>query len=116
MSIERIGVAARYSDAVIHGNTVYLSGHVPEASKGQDITAQTRDVLAQIDETLRDCGTDKTKILTATIYLTDMKNFAAMNAVWDQWVAQGHTPARATVEAKLASPDYGIEIVMIAAR
>ena len=116
MSIERIGVAARYSDAVIHGNTVYLSGHVPEASKGQDITAQTRDVLAQIDETLRDCGTDKTKILTATIYLTDMKNFAGMNAVWDQWVAPGHTPARATVEAKLASPDYGIEIVMIAAR
>ena len=116
MSIERIGVAARYSDAVIHGNTVYLSGHVPEASKGQDITAQTRDVLAQIDETLRDCGTDKTKILTATIYLTDMENFAGMNAVWDQWVAPGHTPARATVEAKLASPDYGIEIVMIAAR
>lgn len=116
MSIERIGVAARYSDAVIHGNTVYLSGHVPEASKGQDITAQTRDVLAQIDETLRDCGTDKTKILTATIYLTDMKNFAGMNAVWDQWVAPGHAPARATVEAKLASPDYGIEIVMIAAR
>ena len=116
MSIERIGVAARYSDAVIHGNTVYLSGHVPEASKGQDITAQTRDVLAQLDETLRDCGTDKTKILTATIYLTDMKNFAGMNAVWDQWVAPGHTPARATVEAKLASPDYGIEIVMIAAR
>ena len=116
MSIERIGVAARYSDAVIHGDTVYLSGHVPEASKGQDITAQTRDVLAQIDETLRDCGTDKTKILTAMIYLTDMKNFAGMNAVWDQWVAPGHTPARATVEAKLASPDYGIEIVMIAAR
>lgn len=116
MSIERIGVAARYSDAVIHGNTVYLSGHVPEVSKGQDIAAQTRDVLAQIDETLRDCGTDKTKILTATIYLTDMKNFAGMNAVWDQWVAPGHTPARATVEAKLASPDYGIEIVMIAAR
>lgn len=116
MSIERIGVAARYSDAVIHGNTVYLSGHVPEESKGQDIGAQTRDVLAQIDETLRDCGTDKTKILSATIYLADMKNFAGMNAVWDQWVAQGHTPARATVEAKLASPDYGLEIVVIAAR
>ena len=116
MSIERIGVAARYSDAVIYNNTVYLAGHVPEASKGQDITAQTRDVLAQIDETLRDCGTDKTKILTATIYLTDMADFAGMNAVWDQWVAAGHTPARATVEARLASPDYRIEIVMIAAR
>lgn len=116
MSIERIGVAARYSDAVIHNNTVYLAGHVPEASKGQDITAQTRDVLAQIDETLRDCGTEKTKILTATIYLTDMADFAGMNAVWDQWVAAGHTPARATVQAKLASPDYRIEIVMIAAR
>ena len=115
MSIKRIGVAARYSDAVIHGNTVYLAGHVPEESKGQDISAQTQDVLNQIDETLHDCGTDKTKILSATIYLADMKNFAGMNAVWDQWVAQGHTPARATVEAKLASPDYAIEIVMIAA-
>lgn len=115
MSIKRIGVAARYSDAVIHGNTVYLAGHVPEESKGQDISAQTQDVLNQIDETLHDCGTDKTKILSATIYLADMKNFAGMNAVWDQWVAQGHTPARATVEAKLASPDYAIEIVMVAA-
>ena len=115
MSIKRIGVAARYSDAVIHGNTVYLAGHVPEESKGQNISAQTQDVLNQIDETLRDCGTDKTKILSATIYLADMKNFAGMNAVWDQWVAQGHTPARATVEAKLASPDYAIEIVMVAA-
>lgn len=116
MSIERIGVAARYSDAVMCGTMVFLSGHVPETSKGQDIGAQTRDVLTQIDETLRDCGTDKTKILSATIYLADMKNFAGMNAVWDTWVAQGHTPARATVEAKLASPDYGIEIVMVAAR
>lgn len=116
MSIERIGVAARYSDAVICGNLVFLSGHVPEASKGQDIGAQTQDVLTQIDETLRDCGTDKTKILSATIYIADMKNFAGMNAVWDKWVAPGHTPARATVEAKLASPDYGIEIVMVAAR
>lgn len=115
MSIKRIGVAARYSDAVIHGNTAYLAGHVPEESKGQDISAQTQDVLNQIDETLHDCGTDKTKILSATIYLADMKNFAGMNAVWDQWVAQGHTPARATVEAKLASPDYAIEIVMVAA-
>lgn len=115
MSIKRIGVAARYSDAVIHGNTVYLAGHVPEESKGQNISAQTQDVLNQIDETLHDCGTDKTKILSATIYLADMKNFAGMNAVWDQWVAQGHTPARATVEAKLASPDYAIEIVMVAA-
>lgn len=116
MSIERIGVAARYSDAVIHGETVYLSGHVPEASKGQDIGAQTRDVLAQIDETLRDCGTDKSKLLTATIYLSDMNDFAGMNAVWDAWVVPGHTPARATVEAKLASPDYAIEIVMVSAR
>lgn len=116
MSIERIGVAARYSDAVMCGTMVFLSGHVPETNKGQDIGAQTRDVLTQIDETLRDCGTDKTKILSATIYLADMKNFAGMNAVWDTWVAQGHTPARATVEAKLASPDYGIEIVMVAAR
>ena len=116
MAIERIGVAARYSDAVMENGFIFLAGHVPENSPGQDIGAQTRDVLAQIEDTLHQCGSDKSKILSATIYLTDMNDFAGMNDVWDQWVMQGHTPARATVEARLASTDYRIEIVMIAAR
>ncbi|MCP8938878.1 RidA family protein [Alsobacter sp. SYSU M60028] len=116
MTIERIGCGPRMSDAVIHGDTVYLAGHVADAAKGKSVTEQTRDILAQIDETLAQAGTDKTKILSATIYLADIKTFAEMNAVWDQWVSKGNTPARATVEAKLAAPDYTVEIVMIAAR
>ncbi|PSC04055.1 hypothetical protein SLNSH_15715 [Alsobacter soli] len=116
MSIERIGCGPRMSDAVVHGNTVYLAGHVADAAKGKSVTEQTRDILAQIDETLEQAGTDKTKILSATIYLADIKTFAEMNAVWDSWVSKGATPARATVEAKLAAPDYTVEIVMVAAR
>ena len=117
MTIQRIGCGARMSDAVIHGNTVYLAGHVAGAdTKGKSVTEQTRDVLAQIDETLAEAGTDKTKILLATIYLSDIKTFAEMNAVWDGWVSQGNTPARATVEASLAHPDYTVEIVIVAAR
>ncbi len=116
MSIQRIGCGPRMSDAVVHGNTVYLAGHVADAAKGRSVTEQTKDVLAQIDETLAEAGTDKTKILSATIYLSDIKTFAEMNAVWDGWVSQGNTPARATVEAKLAHPDYTVEIVVVAAR
>ena len=116
MSIERIGCGPRMSDAVVHGNTVYLAGHVADAAKGKSVTEQTRDILAQIDETLEQAGTDKTKILSATIYLADINTFAEMNAVWDSWVSKGATPARATVEAKLAAPDYTVEIVMVAAR
>ena len=102
MTIQRIGCGPRMSDAVIHGNTVYLAGHVAGAAKGKSVSEQTRDILAQIDETLAEAGTDKTKILSATIYLSDIKTFGEMNAVWDGWVSQGNTPARATVEASLA--------------
>jgi enamine deaminase RidA (YjgF/YER057c/UK114 family) len=116
MSIERIGCGPRMSDAVVHGNTIYLAGHVADAAKGKSVGEQTRDILAQIDETLAEAGSDKTKILSATIYLADIKTFQEMNAVWDSWVSQGNTPARATVEAKLAAPDYTVEIVMVAAR
>jgi enamine deaminase RidA (YjgF/YER057c/UK114 family) len=117
MTIQRIGIGPRMSDAVIHGDTVYLAGHVAGAdTKGKSVTEQTRDILAQIEETLAEAGSDKTRILSATIYLADIKTFAEMNAVWDAWVAQGHTPARATVEAKLAAPDYTVEIVVVAAR
>ncbi|PVE25699.1 hypothetical protein DC522_05125 [Microvirga sp. KLBC 81] len=113
--IKRIGVAARYSDVVIHGNTAYFSGYVPEESLGQSVTGQTRDVLAQIEQSLTEIGSDKTKLLQATIWLTDMASYDEMNAVWDAWVTPGHTPARACVQARLADPGYALEIQVIAA-
>jgi len=116
MTIERHEVAARMSKAVVHGNTVYLAGIVAEAPKGKSITEQTKSVLAQIDGLLAKAGSDKSKLLSATIWITDMANFAAMNAVWDAWVVPGQTPARATVEAKLAAPDYQVEIMVVAAK
>ena len=113
MSIRRIDVGPRMSDAVIHGNTVYLAGQV--GAPGESVTSQTKAVLASIDELLTKAGTDKTKILQAIIWLDDMSTFGEMNAVWDSWVAKGHTPARATGEAKLASPEYKVEIIITAA-
>ena len=92
----------------------WLAGQVA-ADATADITGQAKSVLAQIDALLAEIGSDKTRILSATIYLPDIGDFAAMNAVWDAWVPQGHTPARATVEAKLASPAYKIEIQVVAA-
>jgi enamine deaminase RidA (YjgF/YER057c/UK114 family) len=113
MSIRRIDVGARMSQIVIHGSTVYLAGQVGEP--GGNVGAQTRDILAAIDELLAKAGTDKTKILQAIIWLADMSTFAEMNAEWDKWVPQGHTPARATGEAKLAGPEYLVEIIVTAA-
>jgi enamine deaminase RidA (YjgF/YER057c/UK114 family) len=116
MAIERKEVGARMSQAVIHGDTVYLAGVVAHNAGGKSMTEQTKDVLATIDSHLKSAGTDKSKLLTTTIYITDMAQFAEMNAVWDAWVAPGNTPARATVQAKLASPQYCVEIMVIAAR
>jgi len=113
--IKRIGVAARYSDLVLHGNTAYFSGYVPETSLGQSVTEQTRDVLAQIEQSLNEIGSDKSKLLQATIWLTDMAFYDEMNAVWDGWVVPGHTPARACVQARLADPGYALEIQVVAA-
>ena len=116
--IERHHTGKRMSDIVVFmpaGERVaWLAGQVA-ADPAADITAQTRSVLAQIDALLAEIGSDKTQILSATIYLPDIKDFPSMNAVWDAWVPQGHTPARATVEAKLASPAYKIEIQVVAA-
>lgn len=116
--IERHHIGKRMSDIVVFmpaGQRVaWLAGQVA-ADPSADITAQTRSVLAQIDALLAEVGSDKTQILSATIYLPDIKDFPFMNAVWDAWVPQGHTPARATVEAKLASPAYKIEIQVVAA-
>lgn len=116
MSITRIGCGPRMSKAVIHGNTVYLAGQVASTTKGGSVHDQTADILAQIDAILAEAGTDKTKLLSASIWLTDMGTFGDMNAVWDSWVAPGCTPARATVEAKLATAEYKVEIAVIAAR
>jgi enamine deaminase RidA (YjgF/YER057c/UK114 family) len=116
MSIERHEVGPRMSKAVVNGNTVYLAGIVANEPKGKSVTEQTKDILAQIDGLLAKAGTDKSKLLSANIWITDMANFAEMNVVWDAWVVPHNTPARATVEAKLATPDYKVEIMVVAAR
>jgi enamine deaminase RidA (YjgF/YER057c/UK114 family) len=103
------------SQAVVHGNTVYLAGQVADDTSA-DVAGQTRQILAAIDRLLAAAGTDKTRILSATVYLADVTTFAQMNATWDAWVPPGHTPARATVEAKLAAPEYRVEIQVVAAR
>ncbi len=116
MSIQRFDTGPRMSQVVVHGNTVYLAGVVASNAKGESVTRQTQDILSIIDGHLATAGTDKSKLLSATIYITDMATFAEMNAVWDGWVAPGNTPARATVEAKLAAPVYNVEIMVIAAK
>jgi len=113
--IERLHAGARMSQAVIYGHTVYLAGQVA-SDPTKDVPGQTREVLDAIDRLLAEAGTDKTKILTATIYLADIGTFAQMNSVWDAWVARDNPPARATVEAKLAAPEYLVEIQVVAAR
>ena len=116
MTITRLDSNARMSQIVVHGDTVYLAGVVADQPAGKDVTAQTESVLGKIDASLAKVGSDKAKILSAQIWLADMANFQQMNAVWDAWVAPGHPPARATVEAKLATPDYKVEIMVVAAK
>ena len=116
MTIQRFDTGPRMSQVVIHGDTVFLAGVVASNAAGESVTRQTQDVLSIIDGHLKKAGSDKSKLLTATIYLTDMETFAEMNAVWDGWVSAGNTPARATVEAKLASPKYSVEIMVTAAK
>jgi enamine deaminase RidA (YjgF/YER057c/UK114 family) len=116
MTIERFDIGARMSQVVVHGNTVYLAGIVANAAAGASVGKQTQEVLSIIDGHLKKAGSDKSKLLSATIYLTDMKTFSEMNAVWDTWVSPGNTPARATVEVKLAAPRYNVEIMVTAAR
>jgi enamine deaminase RidA (YjgF/YER057c/UK114 family) len=116
MSINRIGVGPRMSQAVVHGDTVFVSGTVADKAAGKGVGEQTAEILAIIDGLLAKAGTDKTKILSVNIWLVDIKTFAEMNAVWDAWVTPGNTPARATVEAKLAAPQFNVEIACIAGR
>ena len=116
MSVKRIQVGPRMSQAVVHGNLVYLAGQVCPADAGATtVGAQTKVILGQIDRLLAEAGTSKHYLLSAQIWLKDIGTFGEMNEVWDKWVAQGSTPARATVEARLAGPQYLIEIAAIAA-
>lgn len=113
MSIDRIDVGQRMSQAVVHGNTVYLAGQVGEP--GSDVAEQTRQALEKLESLLARAGSDKTRLLQVTIWLADMADFAAMNAVWDAWVAPGAAPARACGESRLATPDYKVEVIAVAA-
>ena len=99
MSIQRIQVGKRLSGAVVHNGIVYVAGQVPDDSAGTDVGKQTESVLAKIDQLLAESGSDKSRILSAQIFLPEMKDFAAMNAAWEKWVVPGQTPARATIEA-----------------
>jgi len=116
MTIQRIATGPRMSAAVIHGDTIYVSGQVADKAVGASVAEQTREVLSIIDRILAEAGSDKTQLLSATIYLPDIATFAEMNSVWEGWVAKGCTPARVTVEAKLAAPKFTVEIACIAAK
>ncbi|MEL6961913.1 MAG: RidA family protein [Pseudomonadota bacterium] len=115
MSIKRIDIGPRMSQAVVHGDTVYTAGQVAQNAPGASVTEQTKDILAAIDRLLAEAGTDKSKLLSANIWLADISDFDEMNAVWDAWVSPGNTPCRACVESKLASPKFTVEIGVIAA-
>lgn len=116
MSIQRIEPGPRMSMAVVHGDTVYTAGQVARETADGSVAEQTKEILAIIDDLLAKAGTDKTKLISASIWLTDIGTFQEMNGVWDAWIAPGCAPARATVEAKLASPRYKVEIAVIAGK
>ena len=114
MSITRIDQGPRLSEAVIHGETIYLAGQI--GAPGESIAAQTRTALAEVDALLAQTGSSKDHLLSATIWLADMADFDEMNAAWDAWIAGHPAPARATGEVKLFSPDYKVEIIVVAAK
>jgi enamine deaminase RidA (YjgF/YER057c/UK114 family) len=110
--IKRVGVGARMSEAVCYNGIAWLAGQVGE---GATVAEQMKDCLAQVDRILASVGSDKTRILSAQIWLADISTFGEMNSVWDTWVPAAHTPARATGEAKLAAPKYKVEVIVTAA-
>ena len=114
MTIQRQQVATRYSEVAIHQGTVYLAGQVPRNPEA-DLSAQTRDVLEQIDVLLAEAGSDRDHLLSVTIYLADLADYEGMNAVWEAWLSAGHAPPRACVQARLADPAWKLEIVVVAA-
>ena len=114
-AIARMETTDRMSKIVIHQDTVYLCGQVADNGEAP-IGPQTENMLAKVERLLEQAGSGKEHMLSATIYLRDMKDFAGMNAVWDQWVPQGHAPVRACVEARMARPDLLVEVSIVAAR
>jgi enamine deaminase RidA (YjgF/YER057c/UK114 family) len=115
MEIKRLHVGKTLSEVAIYNGTVYLAGQIAE-DLTQDMAGQTREVLGHIDRLLAEAGSDKSRILMCQIFISDLKNFAAMNEVWNEWVAEGNSPPRATVEAKLAKPEWLVEMVVTAAQ
>lgn len=115
MEIKRLHVGKTLSEVAIHNGTVYLAGQIAE-DLTQNIEGQTREVLGHIDRLLNEAGSDKSRILMCQIYIADMKDFSGMNTVWNEWVAEGNSPPRATVEAKLAKPEWLVEMVITAAQ
>jgi len=112
--VQRFDIGTRLSEMAVHNGTVWLAGQVP-SDASQDIGGQTRQVLAAIDALLARAGTDKARIVMAQIFLADLADFPGMNAAWDAWVPAGNAPPRATVQAKLARPEWKVEIVVTAA-
>lgn len=115
MAVQRFHVGPRLSEIAVHNGTVYLAGQIAEDTK-QDIAGQMREVLGHVDRLLAEAGSDKSLILSTQIYLSDMANFAVVNDVWDEWVPNGNTSPRATVQAKLADPECLVEVVVVAAQ
>lgn len=111
--ITRIGTGPRMSEGVSYNGIIWLAGQV--GTPGDTVAGQTRTCLAEVDRILAAAGTDKSRILSAQIWLADISTFAEMNAVWDAWVPQGHTPARATGQSSLAAPEYLVEVIVVAA-
>ena len=115
MSVTRKHSGPRMSQVVVHGNTVYLAGQVAQEAPGASVADQTRDILQRIDQYLEEAGSDKSKALAATIWLSDMDTFNEMNEVWDAWIDTANPPVRACVEARLAAPQFTVEIMVTAA-
>ncbi|WP_338862919.1 RidA family protein [Mycetohabitans rhizoxinica] len=115
MAVQRFHVGPRLSEIAVHNGTVYLAGQIAEDTK-QDIAGQMREVFGHVDRLLAEAGSDKSLILSTQIYLSDMANFAVVNDVWDEWVPNGNTLPRATVQAKLADPECLVEVVVVAAQ
>jgi enamine deaminase RidA (YjgF/YER057c/UK114 family) len=115
MAVQRFHVGARLSEIAVHNGTVYLAGQIAQDTK-QDIAGQMREVLAHIDRLLAEANSDKSLIVSTQIFISSMEHFPGMNQVWDEWVAEGNAPPRATVEAKLANPECLVELVVVAAQ
>lgn len=115
MTVKRLNVGRRMSQAVIHNGTVYTAGQIAADAAGESVTQQTRNILERIERLLAEAGADKSRLLSANIWLADMNDFDEMNAVWDDWVGEDEAPARACVESRLAAPELKVEISVIAA-